>query len=299
MRGDHQNMCKRSALWILASALLASGCTNPSVSPTMPFGPETLFVYPVKVVCQSETLGFTGIQPANVQAPALDDSSREENITTSVNVTNFSLQNVSITFRATGGGSPSQDQTETLAASRLRNFTCNEFITLLRGTAPGQAIPPTEGMLILESRVELQVVAVYQRRSLAAGIRDRLSGFGFNTAAKNVYTGEEVPPVEIVPLRPLGAVGERPSLGKQPEAGSTPGGQEKPQKQTGEVTVGGVGDDGGVIEIPIIPRPTAVSGAGLGIGVGYGVGRGIGVGIGVGSSIDVEYVDPRMVRRKL
>lgn len=262
--------------------LLVAGCAAGGVS-------SPLFIYPVKVVCQSEQLAFNGIQPVNVTAPALDDAGRQENISTSVNVHNFSRQDISITFRAVAGGAPSADQTATIVSSQLRNFQCGEFITLVRGTNPGQSTPLTEGFLVIESSVELQVAAVYSRRSQAAGLRDRLSGFGFYAAAKNVYTEEEVPPVELVPLQPLGTIGET-----ELDSGSGSNSAKTRQLSTETIIAPGEEIEGdGVIQIPIIPRPTTVSGAGLGIGLGYGVGRGIGVGIGVGSSIDVEYIEPR------
>ena len=39
--------------------------------------------------------------------------------------------------------------------------------------------------------------------------------------------------------------------------------------------------------------------AAMGVGVGVGVGRGIGLGIGAGGGIDVEYVEPIVVPRRL
>jgi hypothetical protein len=212
------------------------------------------YVYAVKFVC------------------ALVDGVTAGHYETAINIHNPQLQ--SVTFRKKAviarpaslpGLPPSGKTNETLAPDWAREITCQIISQIL-------AVDPKTvgftGFLVLESPVELDVVAVYTKYS--TDIR--------TMGEKNlVYSGPEPrhPPDEpfprAFPVDPVtgealpAQVRVRPG---QPEAPPLP--PRKPIEATAVQPQG----------------PAAQSGS-------WGTGMGLGLGVGVGTSMHVEYIQPK------
>lgn len=253
-------MSKRSAF--LSLPLLVLGTAVPAA-----WGQADVFVYSVEVVC---TQGQSNL-PFTVQNGGVTEASE-----TFVNLHNFTRSDLRFTFRAvqprTGASSGAvfSPLSESLSAFTARTFNCGDFITLQqRPSTPSGVNPATEGFLVIESPARIQVAAVYRTRSLATALVDNGSSEVFWIGSKNVFGDGDLPKLEKVPA----------------------GRMSEEEMET-------IGAGRGSIEVPIVPmeRRTKIQAAGMGLGLGAGASRGTGVGVGSGTSVDVEYVEPFVVR---
>lgn len=227
-----------------------------------------VFVYSVNAVC---TQGQTNL-PFTVQNGGVTEVAE-----TFVNLHNVTRSDVRFTVRAVQprtGASPGavfSPLTESLSAFTARSFDCGDFITLQqRPSTPSGVNPATEGFLVIESPVKIQVAAVYRSRSLATALVDNGSSEVFWIGSKNVFGDGQLPELEKVPV-----------------------------SRMSEQELESAGAGRGAIDVPIVPmdRGTKIQAAGMGLGLGVGSSRGTGVGVGSGTSVDVEYVEPFVLEK--
>ena len=241
---------------------------------------EKLYVYPVKMVCMSfydeGTSHFPG-GPGGGPGPEIDNVTSAGH-STKVNMLNFLEEDVEYRIKAVMNDQVSPKEDVLLGPNESGSFTCDQFRNRLQ--LPGGANFAYDGFLVVESPVELEVVAVYtagytqEKRShrITAG---EIGNKNIAVEPPDPTAPPAVPPdLTYPPMIPIDAETGLP-LEEYPAA---------PAKQ---------GLPGLPVEIEEFPTGTGVQGVGKALGLGMA--RGIGLASGGGTSIDVEYIDPRIV----
>ena len=282
------------------------------------------YVYSAKYVCVPE-LGL-----ANSQLSPVIPMGNSADYRSAINIHNFQGEAVTVQQQIVAPNDPSSTISPQvqwlLEPNQLREIDCQDIVAALTGLPTNS---PT-GFLVIESPVELDVVAVYssvfyQRekddqvvdqttmerdeatRSEAADkyvvvikqlwaptderIADALAALGIKSGANEIEViaptplGSVLSPEEAIRTGLIEALSQ-----KLIEQGVDP---DQARQQAKDF----VDMDLKIIKIKTVEFGLG-TGHGLGLGVGRGIGRGIGIGIGAGISVDVEYIEPKVIRSR-
>jgi hypothetical protein len=271
--------------------------------------PKHTYIYSVKYVCVPEVAAHSPqLSPATPIGGFVDYK-------TVVNVQNYLEQTVTVRHKVVAPNDPFSAVTAkvdaVLGPNHLLEIDCRDIVAALGGTP----VTSATGFVVVESPVDLEVVAVYTS-AIHDREKDDQTTETSNIEAADKYVvlikpaccemndieraaltemgiGHEISEIEIIVPTPLdtqvfnpydvikAALVEKLAM-KLIEKGVDPA-EAVPRARD-------LVDQMKIVEILDIE---------FGLGKGHGVGRGIGIGIGAGSSIDVEYVKPNLVRRRI
>ena len=244
-----------------------------SMEASSPAGDPTSFMYTVKFTCVNEVGPATVV---GVEGPFEPAAYR-----TAVNLHNpqgfpvdFTKKAVIARGQGLRRGQISKKVKETLLPDEALAVNCVNISELLKG--PGQLgdQPVGDGFVIIESDVELDVVAVYTQLFIDHEIAG-LKNIVLQGPIADLPASEDFPIVFEV----------------DPESGMAEPRRYQGRDRPGDPTGAPSGKPGNP-ELPIVSTRVEAGKARI-----LGAGLGIGLGVGVGSSIDVEYVEPKLVRK--
>lgn len=267
-----------AALLVIALVSLGSFFGSRALASPSSQQPTFGFMYTVKFTCVPE-VGASEL--VGVEAPFLPGLYR-----TAINIHNPQPVAVRFTKKAVVArsedivprGKISERRAEELGPDEALDVDCRDILDLLGGVPPVGNEPVGNGFVVIETTRELDVVAVYTH--LFVEIDKEITGF------KNVvHTGPiaEQPPFEEFPR----------VFEVDPETGTVLP-RQPAQDDRGQPPLPPPGEPGNpgipVAHTSVIGESgTAIHGAGTGIGLG--------VGVGAGASVDVEYIQPKRIRR--
>jgi hypothetical protein len=302
------NMKNRALVILLAIlALLALLlCLIFSVFLMLELLPTTTYIYSAKYVCVPEV---AGPDPQLSPSTPIGGSSDYKTV---VNVHNYGEEVITIEHLVVAPNDPFSAVTGRVGAylgpNHLLEIDCQDIASRLQGAA----ITSATGFVVIESPVELEVVAVYTSaihdrekddqttEAISTEVADKYvvlikancspknaleraalieMGLGFETNEIEVIVPTPMDDQVMNPYDLIRATLVETLRTKLIEKGVDPA--EAAQRARDLV------DQMMIVEILDVE---------FGLGKGHGVGRGVGIGIGAGISIDVEYLEPKVVR---
>jgi hypothetical protein len=264
------------ALLIVGSVLgtFFVGGTLPARAQPPGVASSTSFIYSVKFACVNE-VGPAAV--VGIEAPFEPAAYR-----TAINVYNFHDEPVELIKKAVIArsedeepGISSAEVVEVLQPGKALFVDCIDVSELLYGAGQLGNAPIGDGFVIIESDVELDVVAVYTSTFV-----DEVGHRNLELWNKIIFE-IEVPEGREIPLPiPRGATGE-----VVVQVGEGVADVDKLARDAIDEELVNQGNPPLPPDVPVKIKS-----------VEFGVGKGVGIGLSAGHSIDVEYIEPKIVR---